>query len=118
MTENEIDAAGIQCWESLELNYGCAACLTMSMLGEKLIPCACEADLTGVVSMYALMLASGTPSALLDWNNNFGDDRDMCVCTHCSNYPPRLLPERYRNRFAGRAGHCPGTGRHLWCSQG
>ncbi len=47
MTENEIDAAGIQCWESLELNYGCAACLTMSMLGEKLIPCACEADLTG-----------------------------------------------------------------------
>ena len=87
MSENEIDAAGIQCWESLELNYGCAACLTMSMLGEKLIPCACEADLTGVVSMYALMLASGTPSALLDWNNNFGDDRDMCVCTHCSNYP-------------------------------
>ena len=59
----------------------------MSMLGEKLIPCACETDLTGVVSMYTLMLASGTPAALLDWNNNFGDDRNMCVCTHCSNYP-------------------------------
>ena len=84
---NEIDAAGIQCWESVEKNYGCAACLTMSMLGEKLIPCACETDLTGVVSMYALMLASGTPSALLDWNNNFAEDRNMCVCTHCSNYP-------------------------------
>jgi len=87
ITENEIDAAGIQCWDSIEKNYGCAACLTMSMLGEKLIPCACETDLTGVVSMYALMLASGTPAALLDWNNNFGDDRNMCVCTHCSNYP-------------------------------
>ena len=87
MTENEIDAAGVQCWSSLEQNYGCAACLTMSMLGQKLIPCACETDLTGVLSMYALMLASGTPSALLDWNNNFGEDRDMCVCTHCSNYP-------------------------------
>jgi L-fucose isomerase-like protein len=34
-----------------------------------------------------LMLASGKPSAILDWNNNFGEDRNMCVCTHCSNYP-------------------------------
>jgi len=84
---NEIDAAGIQCWDSLEQNYGCAACLTMSMLGEKLIPCACETDLTGAISMYTLMLATGKPSALLDWNNNFSDDRNMCVCTHCSNYP-------------------------------
>jgi len=87
MAQNEIDAAGIQCWESVENNYGCAACLTMSMLGEKLMPCACETDLTGVVSMYTLMLASGTPSALLDWNNNFAQDRNKCVCTHCSNYP-------------------------------
>ncbi|MFO7657315.1 MAG: fucose isomerase, partial [Bacteroidales bacterium] len=87
MTANEIDAAGIQCWESVEKNYGCATCLTMSMLGEKLNPCACETDLTGVVSMYTLMLASGTPSALLDWNNNFAQDRNKCVCTHCSNYP-------------------------------
>jgi L-fucose isomerase-like protein len=87
MMENEIDAAGIQCWVSVEQNYGCAACLTMSMLGQKLIPCACETDLTGVVSMYTLALATGTPSALLDWNNNYGEDRNMCVCTHCSNYP-------------------------------
>ena len=87
IAENEIDAAGIQCWESVEKNFGCAACLTMSMLGNKLIPCACETDLTGVVSMYTLMLASGIPAALLDWNNNFAEDRNMCVCTHCSNYP-------------------------------
>jgi L-fucose isomerase-like protein len=57
------------------------------MLGEKLLPCACEVDIAGVVSMYMLALAAGTPSALLDWNNNFGEDRNMCVCTHCSNYP-------------------------------
>ena len=87
ITEYEIDAAGIQCWSSLEENYGCAACVTMSMLGEKLLPCACETDLTGVLSMYMLALASGTPAAILDWNNNFADDRNMCVCTHCSNYP-------------------------------
>ncbi len=85
--ENEIDAAAIQCWESVQKNYGCATCLSMSMLGEKMVPCACEVDLAGVVSMYMLALAAGRPPALLDWNNNFAEDRDMCVCTHCSNYP-------------------------------
>jgi L-fucose isomerase-like protein len=94
IAENEIDAAAIQCWESIQKNYGCATCLSMSMLGEKMIPCACEVDLAGVVSMYMLALASGQPSALLDWNNNFGDDRNMCVCTHCSNYPKSFFQNR------------------------
>ena len=87
MRANEIDCAGIQCWTSIQQNYGCAACLTMSMLGERLIPCACEVDVAGVLSMYALVLASGNPAAILDWNNNYAEDRGKCVCTHCSNYP-------------------------------
>lgn len=91
LAANECDAAAIQCWDSLEQNYGCAACVTMSMLGEKLIPCACEADLAGAVSMYALTLASGRPSALLDWNNNFAEDRNKCVCTHCGNFPKSFV---------------------------
>ena len=37
--------------------------------------------------MHALRLASGTPSALLDWNNNYGNDPDKAVCFHCSNLP-------------------------------
>jgi L-fucose isomerase-like protein len=91
ISENEIDAAAIQCWESIQKNYGCASCLTMSMLGEKLMPAGCEVDIAGVVSMYTLMLASGQPPALLDWNNNFGQDRNKCVCTHCSNYPKSFM---------------------------
>lgn len=94
IAENEIDAAAIQCWESIQKNYGCATCLSMSMLGEKMIPCACEVDLAGVVSMYMLALATGQPSALMDWNNNFGEDRNMCVCTHCSNYPKSFFQNR------------------------
>jgi L-fucose isomerase and related proteins len=85
--ENNIDISALQCWESIEKNYGCAACVTMSMLGEKLMPSACEVDVAGTISMYALALASQTPSALLDWNNNFAEDRNKVVCTHCSNYP-------------------------------
>lgn len=85
--ENDIDISAIQCWESLEKNYGCAACVTMSMMGEKLMPSACEVDVAGTISMYALALAAQTPSAILDWNNNFAEDRNKVVCTHCSNYP-------------------------------
>lgn len=86
VAENEIDATAVQCWDSLEKNYGCAACVSMSMMSEKLMPSACEVDVAGAVSMYTLMLASGQPSALLDWNNNFAEDRNKCVCTHCGNF--------------------------------
>ncbi len=89
--ENNIDACAVQCWESIQKNYGCASCTAMSMLGERMIPSACEVDIAGAVSMYALALASGNPSALLDWNNNFGEDREMCVVTHCSNYPKSFM---------------------------
>ena len=59
----------------------------MSMMGQKLMPSACEVDIAGSIGMYALALAAQTPSALLDWNNNYAEDRDKVVCTHCSNYP-------------------------------
>ena len=88
---NQIDAVAVQCWDSLEQNYGCAACVTMSMLGEKLLPAACEVDIAGAVSMYALTLAAQGQSALLDWNNNFAEDRYKCVCTHCGNFPKSFV---------------------------
>lgn len=88
---NEIDAVAIQCWDSLQNNYGCAACVTMSMLSEKLIPSACEVDIAGAISMYILSLASGRPAAIVDWNNNFGEERNKCVCTHCGNFPKSFV---------------------------
>lgn len=84
---NACDALAIQCWDSLEINYGCAPCVVMSMLSDKLIPSACETDIAGAVSMYALALASCEAPALMDWNNNFAQDREKCVCTHCGNFP-------------------------------
>ncbi|MBN2164899.1 MAG: L-fucose/L-arabinose isomerase family protein [Marinilabiliaceae bacterium] len=87
INENNIDISALQCWDSIEKNYGCAACVTMSMMGEKLMPSACEVDVAGTIAMYALALAAQTPSAILDWNNNFAQNRDKVVCTHCSNYP-------------------------------
>jgi L-fucose isomerase-like protein len=57
------------------------------------MPSACEVDICGVVGMYALQLASGTPSALLDWNNNYGDDPNKAVCFHCSNLPKHFFQD-------------------------
>jgi L-fucose isomerase-like protein len=91
MEENECDASAIQCWDSVQNNYGCATCLSMSMMGEKLMPSACETDVTGVISMYALALATGNAPGFLDWNNNYGHEKDMVVGTHCSNFPKSFM---------------------------
>jgi L-fucose isomerase-like protein len=87
METNGCDASAVECWDSIQKNYGCATCLSMSMMGERLIPSACEVDVVGAVSMYALLLASGNPPGFLDWNNNYALDRNKCINTHCSNYP-------------------------------
>ena len=89
--ENECDASAIQCWTSVQDNYGCATCLSMSMLSERLMPSACEVDVAGAISMYALALASDAPPALLDWNNNYGREPNKCVGTHCGNFPKSFL---------------------------
>jgi len=86
LDENSLDACALQCWNALQQNYGVNACVLMSMLSERLLPSACEVDVAGAVSMYALQLASGTPSALVDWNNNYGDDPNKCVLFHCGNW--------------------------------
>ena len=91
MAENELNASAVQCWTSIQDNYGCAACLSMSLMGDRFLPSACEVDVAGAVSMYALLLASGKIPGFLDWNNNYGEEKDKCVCTHCSNYPKSFM---------------------------
>jgi len=93
MNENALDATAIQCWTSLQKNYGCNVCTSMSMMSENMLPSACEVDVTGTLSMYAMQLASGSPSALVDWNNNYADDDTKCVLFHCGNWAKSFLPD-------------------------
>src|SRR4051812_15674283 len=90
---NALDSTAIQCWTSLQQNWGCNVCTCMSMMSQKLMPSACEVDITGALSMYALSLASQRPSALVDWNNNYGNDDDKCVLFHCGNWPKDFAPD-------------------------
>ena len=87
MEDTELVASAIQCWTSLQEFFGVVPCTLMSMMSNGLVPSACEVDIVGVVAMYALALASGQPSAIVDWNNNYGDDPNKGVIFHCSNLP-------------------------------
>jgi L-fucose isomerase-like protein len=91
MQETQATVSAVQCWTSLEEYFGVVPCTIMSMMSENLIPSACEVDVMGTLSMHALALASETPSALLDWNNNYGEDEDKAVCFHCSNLPKHFF---------------------------
>jgi L-fucose isomerase-like protein len=93
MTQTGCTISAIQCWTSLEEYFGVVPCTIMSMMSNDLMSSACEVDICGVVGMHALQLASGTPSALLDWNNNYGEDPDKAVCFHCSNLPKHFFAD-------------------------
>ncbi len=89
----DVQISAVQCWTSLEENLGVVPCTVMSMMSESLLSSACEVDVCGVLGMHALQLASGTPSALLDWNNNYGSDPNKAVCFHCSNLPKHFFKD-------------------------
>ncbi|MDZ4765301.1 MAG: L-fucose/L-arabinose isomerase family protein [Chloroflexota bacterium] len=109
MSDNAMDATAIQCWTSMEEFFGVVPCTIMSMASNGLMPSACETDIVGTLAMLALSLASGKPSALVDWNNNYGDDPDKGVVFHCSNLPKDVFVDEipvmyYQEIIAGTVG--------------
>ncbi len=107
MQETQSTISAVQCWTSLEEYFGVVPCTVMSMMSNDLMSSACEVDIVGVVGMHALRLASDTPSALLDWNNNYGDDPNKAVCFHCSNLPKHFFADvkmEFQEIIAGTVG--------------
>ena len=70
MRDNELAGTSVQCWTAMQEFFGVVPCTIMSMMSNNLLPSACETDMVGMIGMYALQLASETPSAIVDWNNN------------------------------------------------
>jgi L-fucose isomerase-like protein len=108
MNDTRLDMTAVQCWTSMEENIGIVPCTVMSMLSDELMPSACETDVPGVVGMYAMALAAQKPSALVDWNNNYGEDPDKAVVFHCSNLPAQVFNDipvmDYQEIIAGTVG--------------
>ncbi|HUW56939.1 MAG TPA: L-fucose/L-arabinose isomerase family protein [Planctomycetota bacterium] len=85
--DKRLDAMAVQCWTSIQENLGMCSCSTMSRFDDRGVPCACEADIMGTLSMHALQLASGGPSCLADWNNLHNEDPELVNCWHCGVFP-------------------------------
>ncbi len=97
MSDNQLHASSIQCWTAMEEFFGVVPCTLMSMMSNDLIPSACEVDTMGALAMYVLAKASQLPSALVDWNNNYGEDPDKGVIFHCSNLPKDIFKQDIEN---------------------
>ena len=85
--QNAIDAFSVQCWTSMQSNYGVCSCAAMSRLGDEGTPAACESDILGTLSMHAALLASGLPAGLADWNNLHNEDDELANIWHCGVFP-------------------------------
>ncbi len=93
MRDNELAGSSVQCWTAMEEFFGVVPCTLMSMMSNNLLPSACETDMVGMLGMYVLQLAAEAPSAIVDWNNNYGEDPDKAVIFHCSNLPKHFFED-------------------------
>ena len=91
IAEYHLDALSLRCWNEMETILRVCPCVLLSELNDRGMPASCEIDLCSAITMRAMQLASGQPTAVLDWNNNYGDDPDKVVLFHCGPVAQTLM---------------------------
>ncbi len=89
--EYHLDALAIRCWNEMEQILRICPCVLLSELNDRGIATSCEIDLTSAISMRAMQLASEQPAAVLDWNNNYGDEENKVILFHCGSTAQSLM---------------------------
>ncbi len=111
MREYHLDCITLRCWEEMQTVLGVAPCVLLSELNDRGIVASCEIDLCSAINMYSMLLASETPTACLDWNNNYGDDPDKVILFHCGPVAQSLMDGKGRvTDHKMFAKGCPGCG--------
>ena len=87
------DALAIRCWNEMEQIMRVCPCVLLSELNDRGIATSCEIDLTSAISMRAMQLASEQPTAVLDWNNNYGDEENKVILFHCGSTAKSLMTD-------------------------
>ncbi|RPI26051.1 MAG: hypothetical protein EHM61_12755 [Acidobacteria bacterium] len=113
-----LDALAIRCWTEMQQQLGISPCVAMGLLNETGLVCACEVDIGNAVIMQALSRASYSPAAVLDWNNNYGDEDDKCILFHCGPAPASLMQSRGRVTDHSILANAVGHGNGFGCNQG
>jgi len=116
--EARLDAIAVRCWIEMQQELGISPCVAMGLLNETGLASACEVDIGNAVMMRALRLASYGPAALMDWNNNYGDEDDKCILFHCGPAPASLMDGRGRVTDHSILANAVGDGRGYGCNVG
>ncbi len=116
--EYGMHAISIRCWTELQEQFGISPCLITGDLMDRHIPAACEVDTGSAVAMHILGLAAGSPTMILDWNNNYGEDDDKCILFHCGNAPSSMMSARGKVSDHAILSTTIGAGRGYGCNTG
>ena len=92
--EYHLDAIALRCWNEMETILRVCPCVLLSELNDRGIAASCEIDLTSAISMRAMQLASEQPTAVLDWNNNYGEEENKLILFHCGSCAQSLMTEK------------------------
>ncbi len=107
-----VSAASIQCWDSMQHEIGICPCYVNSLLADEMFPIGCEADIPGTVS--SLMLQSAQfnrePVFLADLTIRHPEDDNAELLWHCGPFPASLAKNARRvgNHFV-LPSHAPGV---------
>ncbi|GIV79537.1 MAG: fucose isomerase [Litorilinea sp.] len=88
-TARHLDGLAVRCWPEFFTELGCAACGAMSALTEEAVPCSCEADVHGTLTLVLLQAISGERPFIADLVDVDVDD-DSAVLWHCGLAPPSM----------------------------
>jgi L-fucose isomerase-like protein len=116
--EYQLDAIAMRCWLELQEQAGISPCVLLGILNEQGKVASCEVDVGSAVMMYALKLATGSPAACLDWNNNYGDDENKCILFHCGPVPMSLMTGRGKITDHSILANAVGPGLAFGCTVG
>lgn len=92
--EYRLDALTLRCWNEMETILRICPCVLLSELNDRGIVASCEIDMCSAITMRAMNLASGEATAVLDWNNNYGDDEDKVILFHCGPVAQSLMTQK------------------------
>ncbi|MCD8097519.1 MAG: hypothetical protein LUE31_05675 [Lachnospiraceae bacterium] len=89
--EYHLDVLALRCWNEMETELRVCPCVLLSELNDRGIVASCEIDMCSALTMRAMSLASEEPTAVLDWNNNYGDDENKVILFHCGPVAQSLM---------------------------
>lgn len=99
--ELDVNALAVNCWTGIEERLHIAPCSILGRLNDKGIMSACEVDVYGAVSMWAMFTASlglATPH-FIDWTDLHPDKPDIWLAWHCGNASRSLCAKGCKPRL-------------------